>query len=866
MKKSLCAMGTLALSALFCADAGAQPVGSLDTIIVFDGSGSMWGQIDGRSKIEIARETLSTVLSEVPNQTRIGMIAYGHRQKGVCSDIETIVPVGPANSSVPAMIDVANGLQPKGKTPLSDAVRMAAEELKFTENAATVILVTDGIETCNADPCALASELERLGVGFTAHVVGFGLSEDEGRQVQCLADNTGGLYLSANNADELGNALRRTVQAEAIEPSDDDFGDPIATTRNVRFIFTDTPDSKQIGIRQLSGSLQRADGLSLENADFKFAYPEASGNSATATLEPGNYIARLERKGGSRGGYSTNFEFEIPAGEGEHVIEASLSGALIIRPFLNPNVAYEPKSPPKSALRSKAWAYFSVFPVVEGEVAEEPIVSEAYDNLSFPLASGDYVIRGNIDRTTSAEKFVSVDGVTEVDFSFDVTRVFVDAREADGTPVKRQTTYWYDKVPSGRNYWVSGHGVSKGEVIPFYLPTGEWVVNVGGEGYGKRRSVQLISVPGDYRDIRIQIGESEVLDPDDKGYLSSPAHQACREMLIVKYKGCLVEKLEVKKADLGVAPEPEASDGKSTMQPASADPVDMSDVRLNFGIELNGKVYAAIDFPPNDKGLARIALADGWCGDVSACSGSIAGISPEILAALDSGRTETFIDSWDVGRVTVNPDGQRDTIDVLERGKTKRFILIRRLGGQARMEGSPDTKAAKPNQLQQAVLPNKPMFGIFRLDETGASVEEITADFAHLQSCQRRQMVVYPDGFIALKQFVPPTNNTDNPFKTVASGQCTISGKRYQCNIQEAESGQAQVYNFEQIDLGNNHFQMMEDDKNGPTLAASCFYPGGEVSANEVMPNGRPLAELVMERMDGKAPGFSYDADNRVQQ
>lgn len=182
------ALSVLAGGGLGVAGAAAQ---SVDTIVVFDGSNSMWGQIDGRAKIEIARETLSSVLSEASNEMQIGLIAYGHRQRGVCSDIETLVPVAPASRSVPAIIDAASRITPRGKTPLTDAVRKAAEELRYTENAATVVLVTDGIETCDADPCALGSELEKFGINFTAHVVGFGLSAEEGRQVQCLAENTG---------------------------------------------------------------------------------------------------------------------------------------------------------------------------------------------------------------------------------------------------------------------------------------------------------------------------------------------------------------------------------------------------------------------------------------------------------------------------------------------------------------------------------------------------------------------------------------------------------------------------------------------------------------------------------------------------
>ena len=184
-------------------------------IIVMDASGSMWGRIGGKTKIEIARETLAGVMPSIPGDMELGLIAYGHREKGVCSDIEEVVAPGPDTRQ--SIANAVNGLNPKGKTPLTDAVRQAAQSLKFTEDKATVILVTDGIETCEADPCAAASELENAGVDFTVHVIGFGLSEEEGKQVSCLAENTGGRYLQAKDADELSDALTQTVAA-APEP------------------------------------------------------------------------------------------------------------------------------------------------------------------------------------------------------------------------------------------------------------------------------------------------------------------------------------------------------------------------------------------------------------------------------------------------------------------------------------------------------------------------------------------------------------------------------------------------------------------------------------------------------------------------
>lgn len=94
----------------------------------------------------------------------------------------------------------------------------AAKILNYRDTRATVILVSDGIESCNADPCALARELEKGGVDFTAHVIGFDVSRiEDPTQLSCLADETGGQYLTANNAVELLAALQ-TVAAPPPPP------------------------------------------------------------------------------------------------------------------------------------------------------------------------------------------------------------------------------------------------------------------------------------------------------------------------------------------------------------------------------------------------------------------------------------------------------------------------------------------------------------------------------------------------------------------------------------------------------------------------------------------------------------------------
>ena len=278
-------------------------------MIVLDASGSMWGQISGEAKISIARRVLSDVLSASPDGLNLGLMAYGHREKGNCRDIEIMMAPTPGSSG--RIAELAEGIKPKGKTPLSEAVKNAAEALRYGEQKATVILITDGLETCRADPCAVATALEESGVDFTAHVVGFGLSAQEGRQVACLAENTGGRYLPAQDADSLGAALSETVtEAAAVIPAE-----PEPEPETLPTALVSGPESVEIGqpfVAQWEGPAERWDRISLFD-------PEARGGQGRertgrlirssrmdgqqvrliAPVDPGTY--ELQYRFGSRG-------------------------------------------------------------------------------------------------------------------------------------------------------------------------------------------------------------------------------------------------------------------------------------------------------------------------------------------------------------------------------------------------------------------------------------------------------------------------------------------------------------------------------------------------------------------------------------
>ena len=203
-------------SGVLCAAlaAGSAAAADENVMVVFDGSNSMWGQIDGIAKIEIARGVMNKLLGEWTEDRNVGLMAYGHRRRGDCGDIELLVQPGPqARQSI---LDKINAITPTGKTPLTAAVEQAARELSYADQPATVVLISDGLESCDRDPCALAEALEKGGVGFTAHVVGFGLGADEDTaSLACIAEKTGGQYFSASNAPELGNALSAVATAVA---------------------------------------------------------------------------------------------------------------------------------------------------------------------------------------------------------------------------------------------------------------------------------------------------------------------------------------------------------------------------------------------------------------------------------------------------------------------------------------------------------------------------------------------------------------------------------------------------------------------------------------------------------------------------
>lgn len=205
-------LGMILVPVLAQADS-AESSETRDLVLVLDASGSMWGRMDGTEKIVVARNVLGDLIDELPEgegNGNVALVAYGHRREGDCDDIETIVPLAPLDRA--ALKTAVNGLNPKGKTPLTASTQVAIDLVKASGAPATVILVSDGVETCDGDPCATVRAAREAGIDFVLHVVGFGIEEGDVAPLECAAQAGGGLYFPADDADALAAALQQAVE------------------------------------------------------------------------------------------------------------------------------------------------------------------------------------------------------------------------------------------------------------------------------------------------------------------------------------------------------------------------------------------------------------------------------------------------------------------------------------------------------------------------------------------------------------------------------------------------------------------------------------------------------------------------------
>ncbi|HBY57400.1 MAG TPA: hypothetical protein DEG96_06010 [Candidatus Atribacteria bacterium] len=184
--------------------------------LIVDASNSMWGQIKGESKISIAKVVLKQIIEGLSEEMNVGLRVYGHRYKikdeRACQDTELIIPIGPLQRD--QLIQTIEKISPKGKTPLVYSILQSPQDFANL-GGGTVVLISDGIESCEGDIESIPLKLKESGIELRVNIVGFDIKEEEARkQLETIAKSTGGIYLDAKDSQELLSSLQQTLKIE----------------------------------------------------------------------------------------------------------------------------------------------------------------------------------------------------------------------------------------------------------------------------------------------------------------------------------------------------------------------------------------------------------------------------------------------------------------------------------------------------------------------------------------------------------------------------------------------------------------------------------------------------------------------------
>jgi len=210
--------------------------------IVMDYSGSMYNWIN------VAKRSMSMIISQIPASTQIGFRVFGHDRNGtnptslntvkqvkkvvkqngkykvvtgtdkclgttsgVCSATQQVTPIASAN--INNILAGMNSVDLGGATPLVYALdRAVYQDFAYLDKTTPkkIVLITDGGENCGGDPCAFAKQLMRNRGDVHIDVV---LVSSSSRALACLSNTTGGKFYTVKNLSDFTNTMTQSIQS-----------------------------------------------------------------------------------------------------------------------------------------------------------------------------------------------------------------------------------------------------------------------------------------------------------------------------------------------------------------------------------------------------------------------------------------------------------------------------------------------------------------------------------------------------------------------------------------------------------------------------------------------------------------------------
>ncbi len=191
-----------------------KPLAVASFELILDASGSMWGTVGGRPKIEIAKETMRQVIEGLPDDVHAALRVYGHRiaagKPGACEDSELVFPLERIDKR--RFIERIRALRALGTTPIASSLSQVAADIGGTAGEKMVVLVTDGKEECGGSPSRAVSGLIEKGLKVQVNIVGFALEEEAAKsEMRRAAELSGGRFFDAGSASALRDSIERAL-------------------------------------------------------------------------------------------------------------------------------------------------------------------------------------------------------------------------------------------------------------------------------------------------------------------------------------------------------------------------------------------------------------------------------------------------------------------------------------------------------------------------------------------------------------------------------------------------------------------------------------------------------------------------------
>jgi len=138
-------------------------------VFILDASGSMSEKWDGKTRMAVAKEKLIQVLSGLPKDASVGLVAYGNRIAG-CQSARLYHPIQRGGANV--VSQKLATIVPAGSTPIAQTLQVVGEYLLNDQIETEIIFISDGVESCEGDPKSVLYNWRQSGKKFRLQILG----------------------------------------------------------------------------------------------------------------------------------------------------------------------------------------------------------------------------------------------------------------------------------------------------------------------------------------------------------------------------------------------------------------------------------------------------------------------------------------------------------------------------------------------------------------------------------------------------------------------------------------------------------------------------------------------------------------------